>query len=211
MKRREALKSITLSTGMVVSASSLLSIMQSCSSKDPLTWTPKFLSEEEAYIVEKMADMIIPRGNSVGALDMRVHIYIDQYILECQSQEDKDKFKRGIGVFIDRFTTAVGSAFSEAKLEEKEQFIKDIYAGYHERAQELYNWIDDDKNPEGPKAGEEEEFDLVTFLIFVRDMTISTYFTSEKVGKEMLAYVPIPGKYQGCVDYNGTDPVWALD
>ena len=211
MKRREALKSISLTTGAVVSSSALLSIIQSCSSKDPLNWTPKFLTEEQAYIIQKMADMIIPKGDNVGAIDMKVHIYMDEYMHTCFEDDDIDKFKKGIGVFIDRFQSSAGKAFSESKETDKEKFIQDTFSGYNERAQQLYNWIDTDKNPDGPKAGEEDEYYLVWFLVFVRDTTINTFFTSEKVGKEMLAYVPIPGKYQGCVDYNGTDPVWALD
>jgi hypothetical protein len=211
MKRRKALKSITLSTGAMISSSALLGLIQSCSQKDPLNWAPEFFSEDQAYVIRKMADMIIPRGDNVGALDMNVHIYIDQFIKDCFDEKDKEKFQKGIQIFMDRYQNKTGSVFSESREGDKEDFIRDIYAGYNERAQELHDWININKNPDAPKSGEEDEYHLVWFLITVRDITINAFFTSEKVGKEMLAYVPIPGKYKGCVDYNGTDPVWALD
>ena len=210
MKRREALKSITYTTGMAMSASAFMSLLQSCQSKDPLTWTPEFMMEEEAYVVEKIVDMVIPRGDSVGALDLNIHIFLDSYMKECYTEGDVKKFRSGINVFMARFQESVGSVFSEASKEEKEKFIQDIYSSYNERAQELYVWIDDDRTPDAPQPGEEDEYNLVKFLIDIRQTTINAFFTTEKVGKEMLQYVPIPGKYKGCVEYNGSDPVWAL-
>ena len=46
MKRREAIKNIGLTTGFVISAPGILSLLQSCKA-DAETWTQSFLSEDE--------------------------------------------------------------------------------------------------------------------------------------------------------------------
>ena len=39
-----------------------------------------------------------------------------------------------------------------------------------------------------------------SFFAKMKELTLTGYFTSEKVGKEVLNYDPIPGDYKGCRD-----------
>ncbi len=41
-----------------------------------------------------------------------------------------------------------------------------------------------------------------SFAKNLRDMTIWGYKTSEYIGEEVLAYLPVPGEYIGCGDLN---------
>ena len=44
-----------------------------------------------------------------------------------------------------------------------------------------------------------ENYTLYKFLLSVRTYTLFGYFTSEKVGEEVLNYDPVPGRYVGCI------------
>ena len=37
-----------------------------------------------------------------------------------------------------------------------------------------------------------------------------SYFTSEKIGEEVLSYDPIPGRQEGCVPVEDVGNVWSL-
>jgi hypothetical protein len=38
-----------------------------------------------------------------------------------------------------------------------------------------------------------------TFFHLIKELTLLGYFTAEPVGKNVLHYDPIPGRYQGCI------------
>mgnify|MGYP007000403417 len=42
------------------------------------------------------------------------------------------------------------------------------------------------------------------FVFQLRSMTINAFKTNEYIGEKVLAYLPIPGQYNGCVDLNET-------
>jgi hypothetical protein len=46
------------------------------------------------------------------------------------------------------------------------------------------------------------------FYRMMKELALLGYFHSEKIGMEYLAYDPIPGPYQGCIDYGDVGKVW---
>jgi hypothetical protein len=52
---------------------------------------------------------------------------------------------------------------------------------------------------------------IYKFLFSVRYYTLFGYYTSEKVGKEVLNYDPFPGAYHGCVPIDEIGNGWALE
>jgi len=62
------------------------------------------------------------------------------------------------------------------------------------------------KNPSAMIKGENDavadEPVSYNFAKNLRDMTIWGYKTSEYIGEEVLAYLPVPGEYIGCGDLN---------
>ena len=40
---------------------------------------------------------------------------------------------------------------------------------------------------------------VITFYRRMKSMVLMVYFTSEKIGKEVLVYDPVPGDYHGCI------------
>jgi hypothetical protein len=48
------------------------------------------------------------------------------------------------------------------------------------------------------------------FFQLMRDLTVLGYFTSEVGATKALAYVPIPGRFDGCTDLKPGQKAWAL-
>lgn len=48
------------------------------------------------------------------------------------------------------------------------------------------------------------------YFRMMKELTLLGYFTSEPGATQALRYVPVPGKYEGCIDYKKGDRAWAL-
>jgi len=57
---------------------------------------------------------------------------------------------------------------------------------------------------------EREKYLLYSFLMKIRYYTLFGYYTSEKVGEEILSYDPVPGVFQGCIPLSDVGNAWSL-
>ena len=103
MDRRKALKSISLSTGLVISSGTFLSLLQSCQEKDAINWIPVFLSKDDAITVSEIANIILPKTDLPGAIEMSVPQFIDLLMKDVFSDEQNEKFLSGLRVFNKQF------------------------------------------------------------------------------------------------------------
>tara|TARA_R110002049_G_scaffold308754_1_gene513872 strand:- start:10373 stop:10579 length:207 start_codon:yes stop_codon:yes gene_type:complete len=57
-----------------------------------------------------------------------------------------------------------------------------------------------------------KDYTLYKFLLSLRYYTLFGYYTSKKVGEEVLAYDPVSGVYNGCAPLNDVSKgkAWAL-
>jgi hypothetical protein len=47
------------------------------------------------------------------------------------------------------------------------------------------------------------------YFTMMKQLTLWGYFTSEVGSKKALRYLPVPGKYEGCIPYTKGDKAWA--
>jgi hypothetical protein len=80
MNRRSALKKAGVLAGSAVAIPSFFSLLQSCKSETRLGWKPLFFTETEANTIAAILDMILPRTDTPGALDVKSDIFIDKVI-----------------------------------------------------------------------------------------------------------------------------------
>lgn len=205
MKRREALKSLTLSTGLVISQASIFGLIQSCSQTPELGWVPINFTEVEAATVKTLCNVIIPTGSEVGALDMNVPQMIDRFNSEVLSPEASSLYKKGLKVFNQVVDKKDGKMFSKLDLDAQNDIIKRFFTLEPERTAEILASI---RLPEGDASS--EEFYVYSFLVQTRELSIHLFRTSAYVGEEVLSYDPIPGGYQGCIDVAEVGRPWSL-
>jgi len=202
MDRRSALKNLTLSIGYAVAAPTIFNMLSSCTA-DVATWTPVFLSESEKHLVTHLVDTILPTSTALpGALDVNVPQFIDIMYKDIETTPKQKLFQSGAAAFAAHF---------------KKNFEKDAVKGSKEEIQELFgNYFDLPKNEiqtvlqeqrvseKKVNADKKDRYLAYKFLFSVRYYALYGYFTSEKVGEDVLAYDPIPGVYESCVSLEET-------
>tara|TARA_R110002049_G_scaffold211159_1_gene382177 strand:+ start:1042 stop:1671 length:630 start_codon:yes stop_codon:yes gene_type:complete len=196
MNRRTAIKNLTASLGYTVAAPIIFNMLSSCTAKTE-TWAPLFLSSEEKHMVTHLVDIILPGSDTPGALDVNVPQFLDLMYHDIEKKENQDIFKKGASVFAGKFKSKFNS---EAAKGHKEQF-EIVLASYFKISDDATEAVlEEQRLPVERVTGFQiENYALYRFLLSVKKYALFGYFTSEKVGEEVLNYDPIPGIQIGCL------------
>ena len=195
MDRRSALKNIGKAAGFAVATPSIMSILASCNS-DVATWQPSYFSKTQGHMIKHLVDIIIPKGKLPGGLEVNIPEFMDVMFRDVVDETNQKAFAKGAEVFEAKFKEVHNK---EAIKGIKEEF-HELLDGYFMIVEEERMTIFEDLTKDISEIAEEnvERYHIYNFLTTVRQYTIEGYFTSEKVGKEVLAYDPIPGELIGC-------------
>ncbi len=202
MERRSALKNMGLAFGYAAATPTLLSLIQSCTSKKVLDWTPDFFTKDEGTAVHTLLDMILPKTDTPSATEVNVHVFIDQFAKEVLPDTQKDFLKLGMGKFFDKvLADTQKETLSELNEEDLTPALstylkkrtKDVEESHNIALGEYFQAIE-----QNGSAVLDDEIARFAFANSLRDISIWAYKNSEFVGEEVLAYLPIPGEYVPC-------------
>lgn len=205
MDRRIALKNMGLALGYTIATPTLLSLVQSCNEVKTVDWTPEFFTKEEGNILIKLVDIILPKTDTPSASEVNVHVFIDKFTNEIVEEIMQDMTKLSLNKFINKALTDSGKEKSEDLTSED---LEPVLAAALQTTEEeeIENMELMIKNTSAATKGENDavpdEVMRYSFAKNLRDMTIWGYKTSEYVGENVLAYLPVPGEYIGCGDLN---------
>ncbi|GAA3634750.1 gluconate 2-dehydrogenase subunit 3 family protein [Flavivirga jejuensis] len=192
MNRRSALKNLTLSLGYTVAAPTIFNMLASCSAEKK-TWTPLFLSPEEKHMVTHLADIILPSSDTPGALDVNIPQFLDLMYHDLEKKENQELFRKGAAVFAKKFNGPILDG-------KKEDFEKSLSSYFNISKEETKNILKKQRFPLARiDEANLEKYTLYKFLLSIKYYTLFGYFTSEEVGERVLAYDPVPGRYDGCI------------
>jgi hypothetical protein len=197
MNRRDALKKSALAFGAAAGVPTLLSLLQACSKTDRLTWTPLFLSEDQAIFISSFVDFLLPKTETPGGLDVKSDIFIDLMYAKTYDEAGQKAVVEGIEKFNADCKSTYGSVFAELSEEDKSACFQ-----AHETNSPKFP-----KNVWGTAVGPSEP---VGFYRGLKSTVLWSYFSSEEIGKNVLSYDPIPGPYQGCVPLSEIGNTWSL-
>ncbi|MBE0423469.1 MAG: gluconate 2-dehydrogenase subunit 3 family protein [Lutibacter sp.] len=207
MNRRTALKNLTLSIGYAVAAPSLFNMLASCTS-ETATWKPVFFSLDEKLMVTHLVDIILPASNIPGALDVNVPEFIDKMYKEIELAPKQKIFQNGAAIFAENFKDKYGKNISKGSKEE----IKTLFSSYFDLSPEAQQLVIQEQRKAESEINENNKasFLMYQFLFSVRYYTLFGYYTSKKVGTEVLNYDPVPGVYKGCIPVEEVGNAWTL-
>ena len=98
MKRREAIRRTTVLLGGTLSASAISAVMSGCKGAPIDTgWTPSHLTKDQINLVAEVAERILPTTDTPGARDAGVPRFIDIFLKDCASAEERSLFRCGLG------------------------------------------------------------------------------------------------------------------
>lgn len=207
MNRREALKSIALSSGLVISSTTIVALMQFYQEPQNAPWHPLFFTHDEAIIIDEITDFLIPSGTIPGALNVGVPKIIDLLIAEMFDARDGQKFRQGMFTFTNHFNDSYKTTFIQADAKKRQSFIRQFYDLPKKEEKAVLDLLSQGMNHRIDQA---EKYYLYNFLVTLRNFTIFTYLTSEKIGEEVLSYDPVPGRYEGCVPLAEVGNAWSI-
>ena len=182
MKRRDALKNLGLAAGFAITAPSIFSLLQSCTSAP--TWMPTYFSKDEKEVVVNLVDIILPKTEGVpSATEVNVPQFIDKYITEVLNAEDQEAIRIS-------FTEIIATLKPTAETD-----IRDVTTAQYTALLDAHllvkGDIDKDRlaNPEALQPTKNE------FLNHLKYLTIMAYVGSEEIGENVLMYDPVPTAY----------------
>jgi hypothetical protein len=180
MQRRELLRRAAWILGGAVSAPAAMAILQGCSAKDATAsasaFKPKFLiAPTHLDIVTGIADIIIPKTSTSGALDAGVPAFIDSVLADVYPKDAQDRFTLGLGNFA-AAAAGSGKPFLEQAPAQRVAFVK----------HSLETALEGERNPK-------------PFILMARELTLLGFFTSKVGITENMEYVAVPTAFHGCV------------
>lgn len=182
MDRREALKATSMILGYSLTSGTAAALLGGCKAETKSDWQPKILSEDEGNLLGEICEAILPKTDTPGAKDALCHRYIDEMLSGFYTPEKQKYFTESLKTFDQKSKDKYSKAFIALSPNEKEEILSIL-------AKES-------------KEHKDENGDRPHIFKAIKEATISGYFTSEVGAKGGLCeFLPVPGPYQGCIDY----------
>lgn len=182
MNRRDALAATAkLLGGSIIGAQLFL---EGCvPKKDSTSFAP-----DDLDLLNEIGETIIPQTpDSPGAKTAKIGEFMQTIVADCYSAEEQATFFSGLQSIRER---------SEQK------FDKDFMSLTPEQRHVLLVEIDKETQAQNPDT-------RTHYFKMLKQLTVWGYFSSQSGATEALRYVPIPGRYDGCVPYQEGEKAWA--
>jgi hypothetical protein len=184
MERKEAIQYITvLLGGTLVGANSLLS---GCKEEDK-----KMFSAEEVAYLDEIADTILPETATPGAKAAKVGSFMAVMVNDCYEVKDQAIFKKGMNTINDLSSSKYASSFIKLAPDQRHELLLQI------------------DNDQKEYAKNKKEKDPAHYFRMMKELALFGYFTSQPGVTKAKRYMPVPGRYIGCVDYHKGEKVIA--
>jgi hypothetical protein len=210
MNRRELLKMVAAATGSVmIGGEFLLSGCKANSDAAPIAFT-----EENIAFLDEVAETILPQTNTAGAKAAGVGRFMTVMVNDCYTKDDQEIFHKGLTTLDDACKKMHNADFMKATPEQRKQLLVSVdkeTKDYIKKKADL-----ETQQKEKEKQGQEKNTDDFKREVMpnhyfqqLKQLAIFGYFTSEKGRTEGLRYTPVPGKYQGVIDYKKGEKAFA--
>ncbi|MEQ8714504.1 MAG: gluconate 2-dehydrogenase subunit 3 family protein [Cyclobacteriaceae bacterium] len=197
MERRDAIKNMALAFGYTLSAPTLASLVSSCAYDPKIYWTPQQLSKHQAATLEALAEAILPKTDTPGAKDLGVPRFLDSLLANVMSDEDTAKFKADLDALMQQCEARFGQALEQCTQEQKTEFLDELEAANPFQYPRIWGT---QMLPSPEK----------NFFGKLKDLVTWGYFSTELAGETLLAYDPIPGRYDPCTTIDKDTKAWSL-
>jgi hypothetical protein len=192
LDRRELLQRASALLGGAVSASAAAGILAGCTTmpfgpgaSDSPAQT--FLTADEMLTVQMMADHIIPRTDTPGAVDAGVPSFIDRMLAGYYQDRERKALRAGLA-----------RADADAKAAHGRLFVELLPADQVALMQAY------DREAYGPRPGATEAH----FFRTMKELTILGFCTSEAGATKFLKYAQTPGEWQADIPYSQVGRAW---
>ena len=194
MNRRDAIMRVSTMMGGSLAAPWLTSILSGCSNtpEEKQAVLESFTPEVKGSLAE-IADTIIPTTSTPGAKEAKVQDFIADIVADCFNEKDRKAFFTGMTDLQKSCQTTYNKPFEQLDEKQRIEFLTKV-------EQEAKEYKEKNKdNKEAPPH----------IWGTLKGLVLTGYFTSEIGATKALNYLPIPGKYEGCVPLEKGQKAWA--
>ncbi|MHA8109162.1 gluconate 2-dehydrogenase subunit 3 family protein [Aquirufa sp. A-Brett2-W8] len=199
MKRRDAISQIALLLGGAFTAPTLMA-MDVRNGKSSIIAADFSLTDVQRKIVSAVAEHIIPRTSTPGAIDAGVPAFIELMLQDCYKKTEQYSFLKGTNDLVKADFLGQSAAGQVAMLKLLEANTKDLMKSFSQKKIKVGDNIDKD-TLEGANG--------VPFWRLMKELTLLGYYTSEKGIQASFVYEPVPGKFELITDMKPTQKSFA--
>ncbi len=190
MNRRDAITRVGLIVGgTVIGAEAFLS---GCAKRPDETVSWLSFSPETISLLDEVGETILPAtAASPGAKAAMIGEFMKAIVTDCYEEKDQHIFMEGVGKVNEASQAQYKNDFTKLSAEEKYDLIVAI-----DKEAKAFSQT---KKPEEPTH----------YFTMMKQLTLWGYFTSEVGSTKALRHLPVPGRYEGCIDYKKGDRAWS--
>ena len=187
--RREFLESIAGLSALLPGLSLQQAFAQDVHARARGFAAPRTLNAAQDATVTVIAEILLPKTETVGATDVGVNRFIDLLLTESMLPADRDRFLTGLTAIEARSKSLYGAPVGRARHEDRLALVRLLDAQLPPRAPGRIEQAALDKQPVTAERG----------YALLKQFTVFAYFTSEPVARGLINAPIIPGRYDGCV------------
>jgi gluconate 2-dehydrogenase gamma chain len=197
MNRREALKRVAGLMGGTISASAILGFRKGYSATPSVGRQLSILTPPQADVVSAVAEIMIPRTDTPGAIDVGVPGFIDLMLKDVYTQKEQERYLAQLAEFDAAARAGQGKKF--VALESAQQVA--LVRKFHDTAVEEERRL--------TRAGQVWQR---PFILVTKELTLLGFFTSQVGATQVLQFVAVPGSFHACIalDQAGNGKAWAV-
>lgn len=188
MNRRKAIGGILGITGIGITAFSGLKLIYAPSK------VQRGQLESYADVLAELIDVIIPATDTPGAKEAEVQSYIISFMESCSSNKEYYNFLNGLVDVEESCRNDYGVAFQECSLVQKTSVLEQL---------------DENLDTNSLLFKIDKKIRGRSFFTILKSLTIEGYCTSREGATQLLAYQPVPGRYQAITTIQAGQKAWA--
>lgn len=185
MERKEAIRYISLLLGGTLVGSG--SFLSGCKNVDD----KKLFSSDDITLLDDIAETILPETNTPGAKAAKVGEFMTVMVTDCYNEKQQETFHNGMKKINELSEQQFDVPFVKITPKQKQILLVQL----------------DKEQKQFMKSKKEDE--PSHYFRMMKELTLLGYFTSEPGCTKAKRYIPVPGKYIGCVPYKKGDKTFA--
>ncbi len=193
MERREVLKLFASAAALPAVHGNFYNILRAVHASMPAAATRKTLDAHQHATVSAMADLIIPRTETPGAVDARVPEFIDLILSDWSDDGSRASFLHGLAAVDELSRKSSGKDFVRGSAEQQKEILRLLGEEMTSDAQKIA------ANPRGSRGGLPEPYG--NFYFTFRHLVLTGYFTSEMGATKQLHFQVIPDRIEACTPF----------
>lgn len=189
MDRREALSMVSLVCGGTIAGAA--GFLSGCKENKPKS-IMGILDNSQQNILEELAETILPKtSNSPGAKDVEIGKFANRIVTDCYTENEQNELIDGLLKLDEISQLNYNDKFIKLSIVDKNELILKLESESKTSNQTRQN--------EAPPH----------YYSMMKQLSVWGYLSSEIVGTKVMRFVPIPGRFEGCIPYETGEKVFS--